>query len=150
MIHRGRLHRHDIYKNRVVPTPQRCLAPKSFMKGHPGVIELIEGADWIGVPAIVLGELQIGFFLGSKIEKNEAILREFLDHQVVETLPTDAHTARIYAEMLLDLRRAGTPLPSNDIWIAACATQHGATVVTLDAHFHKINRAAAVVLDTSF
>ena len=121
-----------------------------FMKGHPGVIELIESAEWIGVPAVVLGELQIGFLLGSKIEKNEATLREFLAHRVVEVLPADASTAQIYAEILLDLRRAGTPLPSNDIWIAACAAQFGATVLTLDAHFNKINRVAAVILETQF
>ena len=53
-------------------------------------------------------------------------------------LDVDAETARAYADIVVGLRKAGTPIPTNDVWIAACAVRHGAAVITLDAHFGKV------------
>jgi tRNA(fMet)-specific endonuclease VapC len=117
-----------------------------FKRGDAKVIELIDSADWIGVPTIVLGELSIGFLLGNKTGPNKTELNQFLGNPVVELLNVDRETADIYAEIFVTLRRAGTPVPMNDIWIAALAARFGATVLTYDTHFKLISRIGCIVL----
>jgi tRNA(fMet)-specific endonuclease VapC len=122
-------------------------AYSNFRRGHGELASAIDGADWIGIPAVTMGELRTGFLLGGRRERNEAELDEFLASPVVEVLDVDAETSRHYAEIVADLRRAGTPLPTNDIWIAATAARHGAAVLTCDEHFERIARVGAVVFD---
>lgn len=110
---------------------------------------LIDQAEWVGMPAITLGELRAGFLLGGRGERNEKELSMFLAHPVVEVLDVDAEVSRHYAEIVADLRRAGTPLPTNDIWIAATAARKGAAVLTGDDHFERIARVGSVILDLS-
>ena len=117
-----------------------------FKRGDPRVVNLLDSAEWLGIPSIVLGELWTGFILGNRLEKNDAELRDFLDHPVVETLVIDDEVARIYGEIVVDLRKAATPIPTNDIWIAATAVRVGATVLTYDPHFSSISRVGALVL----
>jgi tRNA(fMet)-specific endonuclease VapC len=66
-----------------------------FKRGDANVVDAIDAADWIGVPAVVLGELRTGFLLGNRLADNEAELREFLANPVVEQLPVDRDVARI-------------------------------------------------------
>jgi tRNA(fMet)-specific endonuclease VapC len=113
-----------------------------FKRGDPPVVDLIDRAEWLGVPSIVLGELWIGFLLGGRLEKNQTELNAFLTHPPVEELIADHEVARIYAEMVVSLRKAGTPIPSNDVWIAATAKRMGVPVLTYDGHFldiHQVN-----------
>jgi tRNA(fMet)-specific endonuclease VapC len=117
-----------------------------FQRGERAVVDLIDSADWIGVPSVVLGELWIGFLLGTRTEQNQSELREFLADPVVEELTVDREVSRLYAEISVSLRRAGNPLPTNDIWVAACAARAGATVLTYDPHFSVIQRVGSVVL----
>jgi predicted nucleic acid-binding protein len=117
-----------------------------FKRGDPQVVHLIDRADWLGVPAVVLGELRAGFMQGGRAGRNEAELEAFLDHPVVELLVVDDAVARVYAEILVDLRRAGRPLPTNDVWVAATAAGAGAPVLTYDPHFRSIRRAGSLVL----
>lgn len=117
-----------------------------FQRGEPQVVELLDRADWVGVPAVVLGELWTGFLLGSRAEANRAALQRFLAHPAVEELPVDHDTARIYAEIVVAQRRAGIPLPSNDLWVAAAAARSGAPVLSYDGHFREVARIGAVVL----
>ncbi len=117
-----------------------------FRRGHAPVVERIDGAAWIGVPAIVVGELWLGFLQGRRSEINHRELNEFLRHPAVEELPVDGEIGKIYAEIVVQLRRRGTPVPSNDIWIAAAAARAGAAVLTYDSHFSAIERVGAVVL----
>lgn len=79
--------------------------------------------------------------------RNAQALALFLEHAAVETLDVDGNVARIYGEMFVELRRSGTPLPTNDIWIAATAIHAGAAVLTFDAHFREIARVGALVLE---
>ncbi len=109
-----------------------------FQRGDKGVIEILDRAEWLGVPAVTLGELRAGFLLGSRPDDNETNLRLFLANPVVEELPADGDVSLHYAEIVADLRRAGTPLPTNDIWIAATAMQHGLRVLTTDAHYLNV------------
>lgn len=117
-----------------------------FMRGHAPAIVLIDAADWIGIPAIVLGELWMGFGLGDRARRNARELQDFLVNPVVEELPADGDVARIFGEMAASLRRRGTPLPTNDIWIAATAARSGGTLLTYDEHFRRIERVASRIL----
>jgi tRNA(fMet)-specific endonuclease VapC len=98
------------------------------------------------VPAIVLGELAAAFRLGSRPEQNLAELDQFLAHPVVEEIEVDRDVATIYGEIVVSLRRKGTPIPTNDVWIAACAARSGATLLTYDAHFEAVERIGVLRL----
>lgn len=117
-----------------------------FKRGEADVVTLISGAKWVGVPVVVLGELRAGFLLGNRVEQNESELREFLDHPATAVLDVDEETSLLYAEIVLALRRAGTPIPTNDVWIAALAARDGATVLTYDSHFSTIARIGVRIL----
>ena len=117
-----------------------------FKRGEERVVSLLESAEWIGLPSIVLGELWMGFLAGSRAERNVAELREFLANPVVNELVVDGDVARVYAEIAIALRRAGTPIPTNDIWIAAAAANVGAIVLTHDDHFDQIKRVSSRIL----
>jgi len=107
---------------------------------------LVDRADWIGVPSIVVGELLAGFLGGRQRARNEAELDEFLADPTVEELPVDREIAYVYAEIMTALREAGTPLPSNDVWIAATSARAGAPLLTFDEHFGAIARIGTILL----
>jgi tRNA(fMet)-specific endonuclease VapC len=117
-----------------------------FKQGEPQVVDIVGAARLVLIPAIVLGELRTGFLLGDRSDRNEKELREFLSVPAVRVLDVDDEASRIYAEIMVDLRRAGTPLPTNDIWISALAIREGATVITYDSHFKSIVRVGSVLL----
>ena len=118
-----------------------------FRRGDAPVVEIISTARWVGLPSVVLGELSTGFLLGGQAARNEEELRRFLRHPLVEVLDVDDDAARIYAEIMVALRKAGTPpTPTNDVWIAALAARAGATVLTYDQHFQLIHRVGARIL----
>ena len=126
-----------------------CLDTSAYSmlrRGEPQVTELIDGAEWIGMPVITLGELHMGFALGNRQGENEQILQEFLAEPTVSTLDIDASVARIFGELIADLRKAGTPLPTNDVWIAAQTVREGATVLTFDQYFRNMPRVSAQIL----
>lgn len=108
--------------------------------------ELVDRASWIGVSTVVIGELLAGFVAGSRRVRNEDQLIEFLGDPTVEELPIDREIAGLYADVVTALRRAGTPLPSNDIWIAAACARAGAPLLTFDDHFLKIARIGTILL----
>lgn len=118
----------------------------NFRRGNEEAAALLDRAELVGVSTIVLGELRTGFVLGGRRGRNEAELDTFLDNPAVEVLLVDAETSRHYAEIVAELRRAGTPLPTNDIWIAACAARNGTTVLTCDDHFECIGRVGSIVV----
>lgn len=97
---------------------------------------------------MVVGELLAGFAAGSRRSRNVQDLDEFLENPVVEEVPIDRHVARTYAEIVTDLRSAGTPLPSNDLWIAAASVRAGAPLLTFDRHFELITRLGTVLLQS--
>jgi len=122
-------------------------AYSNFRRGNEEVASLLDRAELVGVPTIALGELRTGFALGARRERNEAELEAFLENPAVELFEVDSETSRHYAEIVVDLREAGTPVPTNDIWIAATAARNGATVLTCDDHFGRIGRVGSVVVD---
>jgi len=111
----------------------------AFMLGETAVVEVVAHAERICLNSIVLGELLGGFAAGSREAKNRAELARFLDSPRVEVVPVTAQTADSYALVYSGLRRKGQPIPTNDLWIAASALEHGAALLTRDAHFAHID-----------
>lgn len=108
------------------------------MKGEGAVLEALRKIDRIGFSAISIGELYSGFKGGSREAANREELHLFLDSPRVAVHSVDEETADFYASILTDLKAAGTPIPTNDIWIAASAFQHGYAVFSHDAHFELV------------
>ena len=111
----------------------------AFMLGEADVVEVVAHAEVICLNSIVLGELLGGFAAGTREAKNRAELARFLDSPRVEVVPVTAQTADSYALLYSGLRRKGQPIPTNDLWIAASALEHGAALLTRDSHFGQID-----------
>ncbi len=107
--------------------------------------EVITTADEVMIPVIVLGELRYGF-QGSKLhDKNEKTLVRFLKHPAVSILQVGEATSKIYANLKHFLRSAGSPIPENDVWIAALAVESLASLVTADSHFDFLPQVPRVI-----
>ena len=110
-----------------------------FKRNITDLVEIIVGAEWILFSPVVLGELMFGFRNGTKFKENMKGLDEFLQHDVVEVAQIGKITSDRYSRIAARLKRKGTPIPSNDIWIAAQTMEHGAELITSDRHFNKID-----------
>ena len=109
-----------------------------FRSGTTSVLEAITRAEIVGLPVIVLGELEAAFALGKREAENRMMLAEFLAESFVSVLPVTPAVARRYGRLFADLRRAGTPIPINDVWIAATTLECGGRLLTLDQDFGRI------------
>ena len=109
-----------------------------FKRGHSGVAEALHGATFIGLTAVVLGELLSGFSLGRREARNRQELLEFLASPRVNMLPMGLETGERFALIYRLLRESGTPVPTNDLWIAASAMEHGLSLATMDNHFLSV------------
>lgn len=109
-----------------------------FWTGDATVVRNIEDADAVYVPFAVLAELRSGFLNGTRAAANEQALRGFLKKPGVHVLMPDEDTTVQYATVSQQLRKQGTPIPINDVWIAALALQHGLTLYARDRHFDHI------------
>ena len=109
-----------------------------FMRGDSAIRAHIRNADEIALSPIVLGELYSGFLRGKLRAKNEKELTEFMSSPRVNLIQIDDETSKRYAVILDRLWDAGTPVPTNDLWIASSAMQHGLTILTIDRHFLKM------------
>jgi tRNA(fMet)-specific endonuclease VapC len=109
-----------------------------LLGGDRTVAEALGEADVAFMSIFVLGELHAGFHGGKFGEKNRAALKDFLSSPTVKLLFATDETAEIFGSVKAALRRQGTPLPINDIWIAAHALEAGASLVTFDAHFEHV------------
>jgi len=113
-------------------------AYSAFMQGDEKVLDALSSAETVYLPLFVIGELHYGFRGGSKLAENLAQLNAFLSKPTVEIkLPTN-ETAHIYGEVQDKLKRAGTPIPMNDIWIGSSCIESGCTLITYDQHFKLI------------
>lgn len=110
----------------------------TFKRGHPDARLVLRRAPSIAVNPVVIGELLGGFAAGTKEQQNRGELAAFVSSPRVVVLPVDEATAERYATIYAALRRAGTPIPSNDMWIAATAVQHGLGLFTYVGHFGHV------------
>jgi len=108
------------------------------LKGDPEVVSVLQQAHEIGISAVSIGELLSGFKAGKKEQENRHELEEFLDSPRVRVYGIDEETAEFYAEVLNNLKKKGRPIPTNDIWIASLAFQHGQSLFSKDKHFEAV------------
>jgi tRNA(fMet)-specific endonuclease VapC len=111
-------------------------------RGEPRSVALVQAAERVYLPFVVLAELRAGFAAGTQGRRNEALLARFLGSLRVGVVYADEQTTHHYANVFAQLRRQGTPIPTNDIWIAAVVLQHDLSLLTSDAHFSSLPQIA--------
>lgn len=115
-----------------------------LFKNVPETIELVESAEAIFMAFVVVAELRAGFAYGRRQLENEGILRRFLSREGVHVLFADDQTTHHYAAIYRQLRRLGTPIPTNDMWLAALALQHNLVLHDRDMHFDRLPQLVRV------
>ena len=110
-----------------------------FKRNAVEAVEIIVKAELIVFSPVVLGELMFGFRNGTRFKENMDDLDRFLKHEAVDLMPFGKVTSDRYSRIAVKLRQQGTPIPTNDIWIAAQAMEQGAELITSDHHFDKIS-----------
>lgn len=107
--------------------------------GNSEVIETLESADTVYLSVIVLGELYHGYAKGSRQKENLKFLKDFFKKPTVRILYITDETSQVWAQVMLDLIRAGTPIPTNDVWIASQCIEAGAVLLTGDSYYSYIS-----------
>jgi tRNA(fMet)-specific endonuclease VapC len=115
-----------------------------FCRGDSVTTSILENAEEIHLPFVVLGELRAGFSVGKYGAENERTLREFLIREGVFSLLADEQTTYHYAAVYRQLRRQGTPIPTNDMWTAALVLQHNLVLCHRDHHFDHLPQIACI------
>ena len=110
-----------------------------LMRGQREVAQIVRSARELLLSAVVVGELMYGFRRGSRLERNLADLRSFIDNPYTSVVEVGPVTADRYSRIAAALRAKGRPIPTNDIWIAAHAMETGADLVSADQHFSHID-----------
>ena len=108
----------------------------AVVEGDPGIEPLLRKATRVALPVVVLGEYRYGISHSRNRQRYERWLAEYLP--TFQTLDVDEHTTIPYAAVRSELKKAGTPIPSNDVWIAALCRQYGLPIVSRDRHFDLV------------
>ena len=103
---------------------------------EPAAVKLFGQASSIELPAIVLGEYRFGIALSSRRKEYEKWVEQLI--AATRVLPVDQETAGHYAQVRSELKKAGNPIPSNDLWIAALCRQHRLPLMSQDTHFDAV------------
>jgi tRNA(fMet)-specific endonuclease VapC len=122
-------------------------AISQLWRGHAGIIDVLARPARLIVPAIVIGELEAGFHRGARRATNLTELDRFLARANVAVASVDRAVASRYGGVFDALRRAGTPIGSNDIWIAAICFVADARLATFDRDFEKVAGLDVLVLE---
>lgn len=109
-----------------------------FARGHEPTVSSLRRASAVVLPFVVLAELRAGFLGGSRAAENERNLIRFLDRPRTVVLYPDEESSHHYARLFVQLRKQGTPIPTNDLWIGALVIQHGLHLLARDRHFDHI------------
>jgi tRNA(fMet)-specific endonuclease VapC len=117
-----------------------------FKLNRVEIVEALLKAESILFSPVVLGELMFGFRNGTKFKNNMDDLNRFLEHEIIRLVQINDITADRYSRIAAQLKQQGTPIPTNDIWIAAQTMEHGAELITSDRHFEKINGLVYTIL----
>ena len=117
-------------------------AYSALHRGQRELLVAVQLAQEIYVSPVVLGELYAGFRQGTRAAGNEEILKRFLAAPSVTVAVVGDETAQRYALILDDLRRSGAVVPTNDLWIAATAMEHGLRLLTTDSHYERVRQIA--------
>jgi len=117
-----------------------------FKLNKSDLVYRIINAESILISPIVLGELMFGFRNGNRFEENMDDLNKFINHEVVDLVQIGRITSDRYSRIAAQLKRHGTPIPTNDIWIAAQTIEHGAELISSDLHFEKISGLVCTII----
>ena len=117
---------------------------RDFCAGVPEVVERLRTAESVVIAFATVAELRAGFLAGSEQGRNERAFLQFLGRPRVRTLWPDEGTTHHYARLWLQLRKQGTPIPTNDLWIAALCVQHDLVLYSRDAHFDALAQLVRV------
>lgn len=107
----------------------------SFKRNETAIVEIIQHAELIALSPIVLGELIAGFDGGNKAKQNKLELHDFLSSSRIIIYPITMDTSHFFSQIYCSLKAKGKPIPTNDMWIASQALEHGCVVCTHDKHF---------------
>ena len=107
-------------------------------KGVAETARLVSTAEAVFLPFVVVAELRAGFAFGRRAAENERVLRRLLLKEGVAILYADDQTTHHYAAAFRQLRLQGTPIPTNDLWIAALVLQYNLTLHARDRHFDHL------------
>lgn len=113
-------------------------AYSAFNRGDKRLVEFFDSENQLIIPLIVVGELRAGFAQGSRQRENEALLQRLLESPNVHPVTISDTTTRLFAAISRALKKAGTPINVNDMWIAALALEHGCLLVTLNSDFSRV------------
>jgi tRNA(fMet)-specific endonuclease VapC len=111
-------------------------------EGDPGLKPILLHAVQLAIPVIALGEYRYGISQSRDRERYEQWLAEHL--LKFRVLDIDERTTVSYSSIRAELRRAGTPIPSNDTWIAALCLQHSLPVISRDRHFDHVSAVTRI------
>jgi tRNA(fMet)-specific endonuclease VapC len=109
-----------------------------LFQGDTELAARLGNCDEVWIPLVVLAEIKAGFYGGNQQHRNEILLRNLLAKPTVGVLLPGRETAEQYARLFVQLKRAGSPVPDNDLWIAALALEHDLMLITRDRHFHRV------------
>lgn len=110
----------------------------AFLHGDEQVLDALSGAHKVYMSVFMIGELYAGFRGGLKTKRNMDALNQFLSKSMVEIAPATLETASIFGEIKNQLKKAGNPIPINDVWIAAHSLETASVFITYDRHFDHI------------
>ncbi len=111
-------------------------ALSAMADGEAEIAIILRQQKRIALPVIVLGEFLYGIAQSRHRNDYEEWLTRTLP--LVDVLPVIEQTTEHYSAISVNLRRAGKPIPTNDIWIAALAREHGLPVLSRDGHFDDV------------
>lgn len=119
-------------------------AYSDFVRGDQRIADLLNSADVVYLPVIVVGELKQGFYFGSKVKTNIEALQKFIAKPRTRILDITEETAEYYGHAVAYLKQNGTPIPINDIWIAALCLQYHVPLLTRDSDFRNLPQLTLV------
>jgi predicted nucleic acid-binding protein len=111
-----------------------------LFRGDEPLQDRLEWCTEVRIPLVVVGELEAGFLDGDRLHRNRRLLQILVAKPAFNVLLPDRTTAVHYAELFVQLKRIGKPIPDNDLWIAALCVQHSLTLITRDRHFARISQ----------
>jgi tRNA(fMet)-specific endonuclease VapC len=109
-----------------------------LFQGDSALADRLGTCEEVWIPLLVLAEIKAGFYGGTQQHRNEILLRKLLAKTTVGVLLPGRETAEHYARLFVQLKRSGTPIPDNDLWIAALVLEHDLLLITRDRHFQRI------------
>ena len=118
-----------------------------YAEGVPETVDVMAThGQYVYLPSIVIGELTFGFMQGKRCQFNERKLRQIVNRLRIEIIDVTVDVARKYAMIYLALRKKGTKIPINDVWIGACCMEVGGTLLTRHKHFELVDQIDTIVL----